>query len=167
MAYPQLLSSLTPREAVADTIYRVVLGVDRNDAELFDSGFIEDVTLELPHRNRTITGISALRTHILGKNGPLDTMHTITNMRVNVHDGTDTAYLTAYTAVAHAAPGTGRIPDSEKYITGVEYRVDLVKDTGDGLWKIKKWIVDVLWTHGNPEIIQQLIHSAVSHPKTG
>jgi hypothetical protein len=48
MSYPQALTSLTLREAVADALYRAILGFDHYDLSMFNSAFTgEDVLLEL------------------------------------------------------------------------------------------------------------------------
>jgi molybdopterin synthase catalytic subunit len=39
-------------------------------------------------------------------------------------------------------------------MSGGEYFVDLVKER-DGLWKIKKWTMKVIWSQGDRSIIQR------------
>src|SRR4051794_14034791 len=45
-SYPLILSSLTPREAITDALLRCFIGIDHNDAAIFDSAFVgEDIYL--------------------------------------------------------------------------------------------------------------------------
>ena len=78
----------------------------------------------------------------------------ISNVRVDVKDGADTAFLTAYALAQHCPPGKGIEPDGPKLLVGSEYLVDLVKDEGDGLWKIKKWVLNVSWRQGDASVMQ-------------
>jgi hypothetical protein len=83
-----------------------------------------------------------------------DTMHMVSNVRVDLKDGGSTASLTAYAQAQHCPPGRGREPDSPKFMTGGEYFVDLVKES-DGLWKIKKWTMKAIWYQGDRSIIHR------------
>lgn len=153
MSYPYNLSSLTPREAITDTLYRAIIAFDRNDAELLNSAFAgEDVSLS--GAGREINSLTALRTQVLAHVGPMDTMHMISNVRVEVKDGADTASLTAYALAQHCPPGRGKEPDAPKYLVGGEYAMDLVRDEADGLWKIKKWVFNIIWRQGDASVMQ-------------
>lgn len=156
MSRPHSLTSLTLREAITDALYRAIIGFDRNDISIFDSAFVEDVTLELRGgERRVINGLSTLRAQVLDHVGPMDTTHMISNVRMDVKDGADTASLTAYALAQHCPPGRGKEPDGPKYLVGGEYWVDLVRDEGDGLWKIKKWVLDVIWRQGDASVMQR------------
>lgn len=150
----QILPSLTPREAIADALYRAAIASDHHDAALFDSVWAgEDVEMELhDDKVRALKGLSMIRTHVFDKVGPMDTTHNISMVRVNYHDGADTASLTATSTAQHAAPGTGRDPNGVKYTVGGEYYVDLKKDDS-GLWRIKKVVLHVIWTTGDPSLM--------------
>lgn len=157
MSHPTL-SSLTDREAIADALYRAAIACDKHDAPLFDSAFVgEDVTMEV-HDSPTpkiLQGLSFIRTMVLNRVGPMDTTHNIGMVRVNHVSGTDTASLTATSTNVHAAPGTGRDPNGKKYVVGGEYTADLVKDgkDGEGLWRIKKIVLNVIWTEGDASLM--------------
>jgi len=73
-------------------------------------------------------------------------------VRVELKDGASDAKLTAYGLAQHAAPGTGSKDDGPKYLTGSRYFLDLVK--ADGTWKISKFRMRVVWTQGDPAILQ-------------
>ncbi|KAL6787318.1 hypothetical protein J3E68DRAFT_165112 [Trichoderma sp. SZMC 28012] len=146
---------LTDREAIADAVLRAVKGLDRYDAALFDSAFAsEDVTLEVPHRNMKLIGLSDIRKNMLDSLGPLDTTHMISNIRVQVENGADAASLTAYALAQHCPAGKGKDPESPKFLVCGEYSIDLKYDGLDGLWKIKRWMLDVIWTQGDKSVTQ-------------
>ena len=153
MSYPHLINSLSPREAVTDAIYRAIIGFDRNDVAIFNSAFAgEDATFEFHGTDRR-DNVAGVRSTVLANVGPMDTTHTISNVRVDVQDGADTAHLTCYALAQHCPEGKGKDPAGPKYTTGAEYWVDLVRDEKDGLWKIKKWVMDLIWTQGDRSIM--------------
>ena len=153
--YSQSLPSLTEREAIADAVYRAAIASDHNDAELFNSAWAgEDVSMEIHDDNkRVMPDLTTIRTNVLQRVGPMDTTHNISMVRVNYTDGADTASLTATSTAQHCPPGTGRIPDGPKFTVGGEYSVDLVKD-GSGAWKIKKLVLNVIWTAGDASVMR-------------
>ena len=83
----------------------------------------------------------------------MDTLHMLSNFRVDFKDDADTAFLTCYALAQHCPPGRGTEPNGPKLMVGGEYRIDLVRDKGDGLWKVKKWVLDVLWRQGGAEVM--------------
>jgi hypothetical protein len=143
--YPQHLPSLGERDAVADALYRAIIGCDHNDVELFSSGCAgEDVSFEIHNGDkRVMSGFSDIRNNILERVGPMDTTHNIAMVRVNLKDGADTAAATA--TAQHCPPGTGRDPIGPKYTARGEYEVDLIRDDS-GMWKIKKLVLRIVWT---------------------
>lgn len=151
--YPTILNSLTTREAITDAIHRTLISVDENNATMFDSAWAgQDVTFEFD--GRATEGIDAIRSFLLGRVGPLDTTHSITNVRVDVKDGADTATLTANFIAQHGPPGRGMEVDGPKLLAGGRYWVDVVKDEKDGLWKVKKWAMKVVWKQGDESVVQ-------------
>ncbi|KAL1859959.1 hypothetical protein Plec18167_006430 [Paecilomyces lecythidis] len=156
--YPQVLSSLTPREAITDALYRAIIGFERYDVPLFNSAFAnEDVYLEMRAGDeiRAMQGLSNIKAQVLDHIGPMDTTHMLSNIRIDVKDGADTASLTAYALAQHCPPGRGREPDGPKFLAGGEYWIDLAKDESDGLWKIKKWVLDIVWRQGDASVMQR------------
>lgn len=153
-AYTISLSSLTQREAVADALYRAAIGCDHHDTALFNSAWAgEDVVMEIhDDKERVIPNLSLIRTHVLDKVGPMDTTHNISMVRVNLEDGADTATVTATSMAQHCPPGQGRDPARPKYTVGGEYSVELVKDEA-GVWKIKKLVLNVIWTTGDASLM--------------
>ena len=154
-SFPQALPSLSQREAIADALYRAAIACDHHDTALFNSAWAgEDVSMEIHDDNkRVLQDLSLIRTHVLDKVGPMDTTHNISMVRVNYHDGADTAFLTATSMAQHASSGTGRDPNGTKYTVGGEYSVDLIKDEA-AVWKIKKLVLNVIWTSGDASLLQ-------------
>ncbi|KAH7382741.1 hypothetical protein DE146DRAFT_669736 [Phaeosphaeria sp. MPI-PUGE-AT-0046c] len=154
-SFPHTLPSRSQREAIADALYRAAIASDHHDSELFESAFAgEDVSMEIHDDNkRVLEGLSRIRTAVLNRVGPMDTTHNISMVRVNHQDGADTASLTATSTAQHAAPGTGRDPNGAKYTVGGEYSVDLIKDVS-GMWRIKKLVLNVVWTSGDASLMQ-------------
>ena len=156
MSYPHALTSLAPREAITDALYRAIIGFDRNDTAILDSAFAgEEVTFELKgDASRTAHDLTTIKNGVLTHVGLMDTTHSISNIRVDVKDGANTASLTCYALAQHCPPGRGKEPDGPKLLVGGEYLIDLVKDEKDGLWKIKKWVLDVIWRQGDRSVME-------------
>ena len=156
MASTIALKSLTTREAIGDTVYRILRGLDFNDAALFESALVmgDDLYVELrTGETRVMTGFAAVRAQLLGHIGPMATTHMITNMRIDVEDGADTASLSTYVLTQHCPPGQGTELDGPKFLVGGNYDMDVVKDAKDGLWKIRRCILTVLWQQGDQSIM--------------
>jgi len=43
--------------------------------------------------------------------------------------------------------------EGRKYLAASEYWIDFVK--GDGDWRIKKWVMNVIWTQGDASVMQR------------
>ncbi|KAI1616561.1 hypothetical protein EDD36DRAFT_139167 [Exophiala viscosa] len=157
------ISSLSLREAVADALYRCVLGLDLNDWEMFRSSLAEgeDISMELKGSIGT-KGRDQIKQYIFDFIGPLDTTHHISNVRVDVKDGEDTATLSAYAVAQHYRGGEGPDPATAHFMTGSIYVLDLVKDSKDDLWKIKKWSANMVWRDGDGSIVARGL-SAANH----
>jgi hypothetical protein len=158
MSYQNSLPNLNTNEAIADAVYRSVTAFDRNDFTILESAITKDAYLELaagPNERTVIEGISTLKTQLFDHIGPMDTTHMVSNVRVNYKAGDSVASLTAYALAQHCPPGRGKDVDGPKFIAGSEYLVDLVLDHGDGLWKVKKWVVDIIWRQGDPSVMQR------------
>lgn len=157
MSYPRSLASLTPREAITDALYRAIIGFDQNDIPSFESAFIgENVTFELDageNEQMKVESLSIIRDVVLAQVGPMDTTHSISNVRVDIKDGADSASLTCNVLAQHCPPGKGKDPNGPKYLVAGEYSIDLLEDKTEGLWKIKKWVLKVIWRQGDASII--------------
>ncbi|KAK4444589.1 hypothetical protein QBC34DRAFT_451854 [Podospora aff. communis PSN243] len=156
--YPHSLASLSTREAITDAVHRALLGCDRNDAAIFTSAWVgEDVTFEVNDgEKKVIPSLSTIFTAVFDRIGPMDTSHSLANVRVDVQDGADVAHLTGTSTAQHCPPGRGREPDGPKFCVGSQYDIHLLKDEASGMWKIKKWVLNVTWTQGDPSVMQSM-----------
>jgi hypothetical protein len=158
MAYPIHLTGLTTREAITDTLYRGVLGFDKNSSELLNSACVssdKDTLFEVYEGGKLIQSVpnafSIARETILGQVGPMDTTHMISNVRIDVKEGEEMASVMAYALAQHCKEGTGREVDGSKFLVGGEYRIEMVKE--DGEWRIRKWVLDVIWRQGDASVM--------------
>lgn len=152
MSYSTTLANLSQRDAIADALYRVVIGIDTNDKALFNSGFISnDVVFEM-NGNR-MEGLDVIHENMFSNVGPLDTTHFISNVRVDAKEGAETASMTAYALAQHYKPGEGMMPDTKRLLSGSMYWIDVVKDGESGLWKVKSWIMKIIWVEGDMSIV--------------
>ncbi len=81
------------------------------------------------------------------------TTHMLSNIRIDVKDGADTASMTAYALAQHCPPGRVKEVDAPKYLIAGEYQMELVRDDRDRLWKIRKWILHVIWKQGDSSVM--------------
>jgi len=152
MAQSHALTGLSPREAVADALQRWALGFDNNDRDMVASAMVKDEDTSLAIGPRIIQGWSAINEN-LAVIFRLVTTHYITNIRVELKDGADTASLSAHAQAFHIRPDDALKKEDTAYTSGSLYFIDLVKDSTDGLWKIKKWEIKLLWTTGDREVL--------------
>ncbi|CAI7634725.1 unnamed protein product [Penicillium viridicatum] len=135
MAAPALPASLTPalsdRDAIANALYRGVNAFDTADEILFQSALIEDAVLVL--NSTVIEGYDAIYSGCYANIAKMDTNHFLTNMRINITE---------------ESKAQGMKPGSDFLLAGGLYAVELVKDAGDGLWKIKHWTLKTTWAQG-------------------
>ncbi|KAL2827796.1 hypothetical protein BDW59DRAFT_143835 [Aspergillus cavernicola] len=144
---PTLSPALTGREAITDTLYRCVLGLDTNDATLFDSAFIPSATFAI--NDKVSTGLPAIHTDTFDVITKLDTTHFLTNIRINIAEDGLTASATASALSQHYGGGKGVEPAQPSLMAGSLYFVELVKEEGSGLWKIEAFKMRVSWAEGD------------------
>jgi hypothetical protein len=83
----------------------------------------------------------------------LVTTHIISNIRTELKDGADTAHVAAHGLAYHIQPNDALKLEDTSYTASCLYFMDLVKDSKDGLWKIKKWEIKILWTTGDRAVL--------------
>lgn len=147
MSFPVALSGLTPREAITDSLYRCVLGMDINDVALFDSAFTLDSSFDL--NGTVLEGLDNIHTKCYDLIAKLDTTHIISNIRIDLKDGESKASLTASAVGQHYRQGQGKESGATQLLSGGLYYLDLIKDEGDGLWKITHWKLKSTWFNGD------------------
>ena len=146
------LSGLTDREACIDAVYRFVQGIDDNNRELADSAFTEDCKFDL---SSVMAGdeaigtfdsrdafVSQLAEHVFG----LDTLHQLTNFRVDIRG--DTAALTCMTLAQHFRAGEGPTPDKVGYLMGNRFNAQLKKEE-EGFWRVSNLAIRCQWAQGD------------------
>ncbi|CRG88989.1 hypothetical protein PISL3812_06024 [Talaromyces islandicus] len=148
------LSSLTTREAIADALYRCLLGLDTGDFAMFKSAWLaEDPDTSFVIGDTTTVGFDNIAESLYKRIAALDTTHFTTNIRIDLKDGSDEASLTSYSLAQHYRAGEGLKREGQQLLTGGIYYVDLKEDKGDGLWKVKKWTLKFLWSEGDMSIV--------------
>jgi len=146
---------LPDRESITDTLYRSVFGLDTADQATFETAWHKDATF-IYDSSPPADGLDTILATVFKYVGEgLDTTHFVTNVRVEVKDGADTATATAHALAQHYRRGEGRDPKAPRYLTGNMYFVELAKDGSDGLWKIKNFDLKVIWREGDPSIVGQ------------
>lgn len=150
MADSRLLNELTPRDAVADTLHRAILGLDGNDHALFKSACLANEDMVFVGGGFSVTGWDAINA-LFSRAFELITMHVISNVRVAFQDA-NTAWLTAHAVSYHVRPEDKDSVEERSYTGYSLYDVEVVRD-GDGGWKIKKWEIRLLRTTGDKAII--------------
>ncbi|MCY1141435.1 nuclear transport factor 2 family protein [Actinoplanes sp. Pm04-4] len=143
--------------AISDTLYRYAAGLDLGDADLLTSALTEDATVDLGPAMRRIgydfpplTPRESVVTTLVGAVGPLDTSHSISNIRTTV-DG-DTAQAWAYAQAQHYLPGLGSQPDQTRHALMMNrYHAQLVRD--GNRWRIRSLTIANAWFDGDPGVL--------------
>jgi len=148
MATPVSLTALTPREAIADALHRVLLGIDSNNQDLFSSACSKTSSMTVIAGGYTISGWTAINDFFL-RIFALVTTHITSNIRIELKDGADTASMNAHALAYHVKPEDALNVEDTSYTASCLYFLDLVRDGGDGLWKIERWEIKTLWTTGD------------------
>ena len=146
------LTSLSRREAVADALHRCVLGLDSDDRDLFESACLTNESMIFIGGGFALEGWTAIN-EIFERVFTLITTHVVSNIRVQLKDGQDTAFLTAHAISYHVRPDDALKQEDTSYTAGSLYSINLVRDGDDGLWKIKRWEIKVLWTTGDKAVL--------------
>ncbi|KAI9934823.1 hypothetical protein ASPWEDRAFT_117101 [Aspergillus wentii DTO 134E9] len=146
------LPSLSSREAIADALHRAVLAFDTADSALLESSLVPDAVFDLD--GYLMNGLDEISRQCYDKISKLDTTHFVSNVRINVVDGAPVASMTASVLSQHYRPGTGKVPGAEYYMAGSLYSIDVVRDDSEGLWKIKRWNMKIIWTMGEASVIE-------------
>ncbi|PYI09451.1 hypothetical protein BO78DRAFT_394926 [Aspergillus sclerotiicarbonarius CBS 121057] len=140
--------SLDTREAIVDALNRTVLSFDTGDVALFNSAFYPDATFALG--DNVMKGRQSIHDNSFVNVAKLDTTHFLSNIRVSMVEGAENkATLTASALAQHYRPGEGNKADATRLMSGSLYFVDVEKDETDGLWKVKNWVMKLVWTEGD------------------
>lgn len=136
-----------------DALHRATIGIDTNDAEMFNSAWInrEDAVFEI--NGNATKGLDEIHKNMFAGVGPLTTMHYTTNIRLDHKEGANTASITANAMNQHFRPGESLPGNGRGFLAGSWYWLDMVKDSSSGVWKIKKWAMKVVWGEGDMSIV--------------
>ncbi|KAK4493660.1 hypothetical protein PRZ48_014845 [Zasmidium cellare] len=151
---PIIPAGMTPREAIADAMYRCLLGLDTANLALFESAWSNEHTVLFEMGTNAMHGLEEIKSKMYNLISTLDTHHNISNVRIDAQPGAKTAYMTAYALAQHHRSGEGVDTKSEHLISGAYYFIDVVED-GDGVWRIKEWRMTVAWLDGDRSIVGQ------------
>jgi hypothetical protein len=151
MAHPIVLKHLSPREAIADAIYRITLGFDTNDTELFKSAVDTNITFD--RNGQLVEGLDAVVQNIFAPLAKLETHHSISSVRTDFEDGAKAAHAVTYTIAQHYREGEAMDPSKKGLMGGTMNRFDLVLHGKTGLWKITKCVMDIKWMEGDASIV--------------
>lgn len=143
---PISLSSLSKREANTDALYRCIVGLDSADIALFDSAFSEDASLDL--NGNVMVGMDSIHSGCYEVISKLDTMHFITNVRVETKDGESNASMTASSLAKNYHLTQGMQPDAATLMTGAFCSGDLVYDNKNSLWRFTRYKIKMIWSEG-------------------
>ncbi len=147
--------SLPDHQAIPDALYRSIAGLDSNNQDIFESAWHKDAAFVYDGAPPT-QGIGAILASTFQYIGAgLDTTHFVSNVRVDVKEGANTAAMTASALAQHCRKGEGRNPNGPRYLTGNTYWIDLAKDATDGLWKMTKLEIKVIWCEGDASVVGQ------------
>ena len=87
-----LTPPLSGRDAVADALYRCIIGMDTANDALFKSSFTADAIFDL--NGTIIDGFDAINSQCYDIVAKLDTGHYVSNLRINITDDDSKAQLT-------------------------------------------------------------------------
>lgn len=151
MPFSHHLEGLTEREAIVDALHRTILGIDANDEEMCNSGFVSNGDCTMVMSGQAIEGLENMKKFVFDRVGPMDTLHSVTNVRIDHKQGETEASITANATATHCRPGEGMDGSGAKFTSAGIYYIDLVKEVED--WKIKRWELKMNWMQGDRSVM--------------
>ena len=141
------------RDAIADALFRFGAGQDLRDRPLFESAFTEDASLDftavaakLGATIPVFEGRQAIADTVMTATEPLDTTHTITNIRVTAYDD-DRASVTALIEAQHLPRGD----HSRHLLLKNRLAVEVVRE--DECWVIARMVFENAWREGDVTVL--------------
>ena len=141
------------RDAIADALFRFGAGQDLRDRPLFESAFTEDASLDftavaakLGATIPVFEGRQAIADTVMTATEPLDTTHTITNIRVTAYDD-DRASVTALIEAQHLPRGD----HSRHLLLKNRLAVEVVRE--DECWVIARMVFENAWREGDATVL--------------
>ena len=151
---------VTDRTEITDALYRYAAGLDLGDAAVLESALTEDAVVDLTSATAKLgldfpvlaprdVVVSALSSAV----GPLDTSHSITNIRIDIAG--DTAAVRCYAQANHFLPGDGPRPHRTRHALMMNrYDAEMARD-GER-WRIRRLLIDCAWFDGDPSVLVAL-----------
>ncbi|RAH76249.1 hypothetical protein BO86DRAFT_425433 [Aspergillus japonicus CBS 114.51] len=140
------------KDAIIDPIYRVLISIDTASPALFASAIHEAARFTL--NGRLLEGADAIKTHVYDTVSKIDTTHHLSNLRVTEFDEVKgTASLVATVLAQHYRPGEGLNASSKGLLAGGLYFVDVIREEEDEVWRVKEWLLRVLWREGDEGVM--------------
>jgi ketosteroid isomerase-like protein len=143
---------LTTREAITDTLHGCLLGLDTNSRALFASACVTDASMLVTAGTLTLSGWPVIEAYFQ-RVFELVTSHMTSNIRIQIHEGGETATLTAHAMAYHVRPEDAFKEADTSYTAANLYDIEVVRVAGEGVWRIKKWDIKVLWTTGDRGVL--------------
>jgi hypothetical protein len=148
---------LGEKAAITDAVLRYTAGLDYGDADLLSSALTEDAVVDLtPAVTKlgmefpVLSGRETVLGALIAAVGPLDTSHSVTNVRIDLAG--DNAELRCYAQAQHFLPGQGPAPTATEHALMMNrYRAELVRD--GRLWRIRRLTIDLAWFEGDPAVL--------------
>lgn len=159
MPLPRSLTLVTDREELADLVTRCALSFDVNDRELFLSVWTtsDPGNVDATVAGVTTKGVDELCRKCFDPVGPMDTHHSIASIRVDIHEGGNTAQITCATLAQHFRAGDAfkNTPGADNFFVGSMHDFRAMKEK-DGVWKLNAWTLEPKFAHGHPAIMPNL-----------
>ncbi|CCE83104.1 Piso0_003676 [Millerozyma farinosa CBS 7064] len=151
MSSNEKLNSFLERENIKDSIYCITDAFDQNNFSLMESVCDKNMTFDL--NGFVIQGLEEIRNKSLNVVGPMDTTHTVSNVRVDIKSDRRKATATANAISQHFPAGQGQEKNAKNFLAGTRYYFELAKDEA-GSWKIEKYVLKIIWTQGDISVMQ-------------
>ena len=146
------------REAIIDTLYRCIHGLDTNDKVLFESTMLQSPSAVMIGGGFTLQGweqISSLFERVF----QVVTTHFITNARVELvekngedEDRVKRARLTCHALAVHVRPEEAMSKEDKSYTAGCLYEMGFVRGE-EGVWRVERWVIETKWTTGDVGVL--------------
>ncbi|CCE78579.1 Piso0_001206 [Millerozyma farinosa CBS 7064] len=151
MSSKEKLNLFLERESIKDSIYSIADAFDKNDFSLMESVCDKNMVFDL--NGFVIQGLEEIRNKSLNIVGPMDTTHTVSNVRVDIKSDGRKATATANAIAQHFPTGQGQEKHAKNFLAGTRYYFELAKDKSDS-WKVEKYVLKIIWTQGDISVMQ-------------
>lgn len=145
---PAVLPDLTPREAITDTIHRIITAWDRQDEALLRSAMAKNAVFILGEYKQN--GIEEIIEKNFAHVSSMGTTHSLSALRIHIIG--ETAQATCTAVSMHVPTGTGMQPEHKHFQVGSLYDMHLER-AHDGQWLLNEWKLTPVWANGDQSIM--------------